>query len=109
MSAGGQFAAPARRLVQCVRASLAKHNPYDIAAAALLLALLVVIAATLESYAISNDEEVQQRYGELIITYYLSGFRDQSLFHFSNLYLYGGLFDIIAVFVERTCLFSTLI
>jgi hypothetical protein len=102
MSAGGQFAAPARRLVQCVRASLAKHNPYDIAAAALLLALLVVIAATLESYAISNDEEVQQRYGELIITYYLSGFRDQSLFHFSNLYLYGGLFDIIAVFVERT-------
>jgi hypothetical protein len=84
-----------------MRAWVAKRNPYDIAAATLLLALLVIISATLESYAISNDEEVQQRYGELIIAYYLSGFRDQSLFHFSNLYLYGGLFDIVAVFAER--------
>jgi hypothetical protein len=57
--------------------------------------------ATLTSYAISNDEEVQQRYGELIITYYLSGFRDQSLFHFDNLYLYGGLFDIVSTLIER--------
>jgi hypothetical protein len=96
-----KFAASARRLAGRVRAWVAGRNPYDIAAAALLLALLVIISATLESYAISNDEEVQQRYGELIIAYYLSGFRDQSLFHFSNLYLYGGLFDIVAVFVER--------
>ncbi len=48
-------------------------------------------------YAISNDEGVQHHYGELIIAYYRSGFADQSVFHFENLYLYGGLFDIIAV------------
>ena len=33
----------------------------------------------------------------MIIAYYASGFRDQSVFGFQNLYLYGGLFDIVAV------------
>ena len=40
---------------------------------------------------------MQQHYGELIIAYYTSGFTDQGVFSFQNLYLYGGLFDIIAV------------
>ena len=61
----------------------------------------MLVFATYGSYAISNDEEVQQRYGELIVAYYASGFTDQSLFHFVNLYLYGGLFDVIAVLTER--------
>ena len=42
-------------------------------------------------------KRVQHHYGELILNYYASGFKDQSVFHFENLYLYGGLFDIIAV------------
>lgn len=74
---------------------------YDLAAAALFAALLVLVACTFRDYAISNDEEVQQRYGEMIIAYYASGFVDQALFHFRNLYLYGGLFDIVAVGVEK--------
>ena len=52
---------------------------------------------TFRDYAISNDEGVQHRYGELIIEYYRSGFRTRDLFTFQNLYLYGGLFDIVAV------------
>ncbi len=69
---------------------------------AALLAVLVVLAfATYGAYAISNDEEAQQRYGELIVAYYTSGFTDQALFHFVNLYLYGGLFDVLAVLAER--------
>jgi hypothetical protein len=84
-----------------LRAWLAGRDPYDIAVAALLLVLLALALATFQSYAISNDEGVQQRYGELIVSYYLSGFTDQSLFHFANLYLYGGLFDVLAVLTER--------
>jgi len=57
-----------------------------------ILALLIV-----RDYGISNDEEVQHRYGELIVDYYASGFRDTALFNYKNLYLYGGLFDILAV------------
>ncbi|HEY3641537.1 MAG TPA: glycosyltransferase family 39 protein [Xanthobacteraceae bacterium] len=71
-------------------------------AAALLLATLVVLVlVTFKQYAVSNDEGVQHHYGELIIAYYKSGFADKSVFNFDNLYLYGGLFDIIAVLLAH--------
>lgn len=63
--------------------------------------LIVLVGLTFRDYAISNDEEVQQRYGEMIVAYYASGFVDQALFHFRNLYLYGGLFDLAAVGLEK--------
>ncbi|HZL31876.1 MAG TPA: glycosyltransferase family 39 protein [Pseudolabrys sp.] len=83
------------------RLRVAAYDRYDLAVAALLATLVVLVFATYDSYAISNDEEVQQHYGELIVAYYSSGFTNQSLFHFVNLYLYGGLFDIVAVAIER--------
>ena len=90
-----------RRGAVRTRHAFARTDRYDLATALLLLALAILIGMTFGDYAISNDEEVQQRYGELIIGYYASGFVDQGLFHFRNLYLYGGLFDIIAVGVEK--------
>ena len=80
---------------------LASLDGYDLAAALLFGTLIVLVGLTFRDYAISNDEEVQQRYGEMIVAYYASGFVDQSLFHFRNLYLYGGLFDLIAVGLEK--------
>ena len=82
-------------------ARLSACDPYDLAVAALLVALVVLVFATYGDYAISNDEPVQQRYGELIVAYYRSGFTDRSLFQYENLYLYGGLFDVLAVLAER--------
>ena len=64
-------------------------------------ALVVLVAFTFRDYAISNDEEVQQHYAELIIAYYRSGFTDEALFHFRNLYLYGGLFDLVAIGLQK--------
>lgn len=63
----------------------------------LLCGLLVLAVVIFRDYGISNDEEVQHRYGELIVNFYASGFRDTALFNYKNLYLYGGLFDIVAV------------
>jgi hypothetical protein len=80
---------------------LARTNVYDIATLVLIAALIVVAFCTFKDYAISNDEGVQHHYGELIIAYYTSGFADQGLFKFQNLYLYGGLFDIIAVILSH--------
>jgi len=80
---------------------LQRLDRYDLAAAALFCILILLVGFTFRDYAISNDEEVQQRYGELIIAYYASLFADQGLFHFRDLYLYGGLFDVIAVGLER--------
>jgi Dolichyl-phosphate-mannose-protein mannosyltransferase len=74
---------------------------FDLAAGGLFCLLIILVLVTFRDYAISNDEEVQQRYGELIVAYYASSFADQGLFHFRNLYLYGGLFDIVAVALEK--------
>src|SRR5215475_14133301 len=76
---------------------IARLDACDIATVALIAALAVIAFWTFRDYAISNDEGVQHRYGELIIEYYRSGFKVRDLFNFQNLYLYGGLFDIVAV------------
>ena len=75
----------------------ARFDVCDVATIVVIAALVVIALGTFKDYAISNDEAVQHRYGELIIGYYASGFVDQSLFNFKNLYLYGGLFDVIVV------------
>lgn len=72
-------------------------DPYDLASLVLLAVLLGLVAATFRDYAITNDEWIQHRYGELIVAYYQSGFTDRSVFALDNLYLYGGLFDVVAV------------
>ena len=78
-----------------------KVDAFDLATAVLMAALLGLVVSTFTQYAVSNDEGVQHHYGELIIAYYKSGFADRSVFNFQNLYLYGGLFDIIAVLLTH--------
>ena len=68
---------------------------WDDLARALLLVLVILAALTFRSYGISTDEEVQHIYGKKLLSYYLSGFQDQSVFYFKDLYLYGGLFDLV--------------
>jgi hypothetical protein len=80
---------------------IARADACDIATVLLIAALVVIALCTFRDYAISNDEGVQHHYGELIIAYYTSGFRDLGVFNFQNLYLYGGLFDIVAVLLSH--------
>jgi len=68
---------------------------------ALFAALGLFIAFTFFQYGISNDEEVQHIYGRLLLDFYSSGFTDHSAFEYRNLFLYGGLFDLIAALLER--------
>ena len=80
---------------------IARFESSDIATIVFLAALVVIAVATYKDYSISNDEGVQHHYGELIVGYYTSGFKNQSLFSFQNLYLYGGLFDVIAIAIAH--------
>ena len=80
---------------------LSRFDPFDLGAALLIAALLAAALLMVGNYSISNDEAVQHRYGELILAYYASGFADKSVFSFQNLYLYGGLFDVVAVLLGR--------
>jgi hypothetical protein len=88
------------RAVQRAR-SLAPSNVYDLMTCLFISAVAVIALCTVGDYAISNDEGVQHHYGELIVAYYRSLFADRALFAFHDLYLYGGLFDVIAVALAR--------
>ncbi len=83
-----------------VRARLASLWRSATLTRAVSLTLFAGIAAfillTFRDYGLSNDEPVQHAYGELLLNWYASGFADESAFHYINLYLYGGLFDLIA-------------
>jgi hypothetical protein len=74
-------------------------TPWDWAAVILLAGLFALILTTFRDYAISNDEVVQHVYGEKLLDFYRSGFADRSAFEYKNLFLYGGLFDLLAVLV----------
>ena len=76
---------------------LGRADPFDLATCLLLAALVAIALWTYHDYAVSNDEGLQHHYGELILQYYRSGLTDHAVFNFRDLYLYGGLFDIIAV------------
>jgi hypothetical protein len=89
-------------------ARLWRVEPSDACAGLLIVALVILALTTFGDYAVSNDEEVQHRYGELIVAYYASGLTDRTLFGFKNLYLYGGLFDIIAVLLARVLPFDVI-
>ena len=69
---------------------------FDGVAAAILVAVACVIALTFRDYSLSTDEEVQNTYGRLLLDFYLSGLTDTRAFDYGNLYLYGGLFDLLA-------------
>ena len=75
-----------------------------LATAGVAAALLLFVALTWRQHGISNDEEVQHLYGRLLLDFHASGFADRSAFEFRNLYLYGGLFDLMAAGLERLLL-----
>jgi hypothetical protein len=81
--------------------AVAARDPYDLASVLLLAVLVGLVIATFRDYAITNDEWIQHRYGELILAYYKSGFTDRAVFELDNLYLYGGLFDSAAILIGR--------
>src|SRR5664279_4493519 len=70
---------------------------FDLAIALLIVAVTSIALWTFRDYAVSNDEGLQHHYGQLILEYYRSGMTDETVFGFRDLYLYGGLFDIVAV------------
>ena len=88
------------------RFSVRAVDPFDLAFALLIVALFVLVGATFREYAVSNDEGLQHHYGELIVAYYKSGLADKSVFDYGNLYLYGGLFDIVAVLLAHVLPFD---
>jgi hypothetical protein len=79
---------------------------FDALSVGLLSVLVLVVIATFRDYGIVWDEEWQATYGKKLIDFYTSLFRDRSAFDYSNLYLYGGLFDMVAALAIRVSRFG---
>jgi len=62
--------------------------------------LAAAVLWTFPDYGVTWDEELQSRYGLAIADYYISGFKDMHFAQIYNLYLYGGMFDGLAAFIE---------
>lgn len=67
----------------------------------LFAGLAAAVALTFRHYGITYDEEVQNTYGDLIVRWYATHGSDGGALTFSNLYLYGGLFDTLASLANR--------
>ncbi|MDD2325182.1 MAG: glycosyltransferase family 39 protein [Alphaproteobacteria bacterium] len=68
---------------------------------AFMAVLFLIVCATFEHYGITWDEEIQNQYGEAVYDFYASGLRDRHYEQIFNLYLYGGMFDGVAAFVNQ--------
>jgi hypothetical protein len=68
--------------------------------------LLVVLLPTAARMALDSgrtwDEQVQLEYGDLVLAWFRSHFTDQGALTYANLYLYGGLFDLPAQWLNST-------
>ncbi len=66
-----------------------------------LAGVFVVLGATFLHYGLTWDEEVHRMYGECILKWYGSLFRDVSAVDFQTLHFYGGFFDAAAALTAR--------
>jgi hypothetical protein len=62
---------------------------------------LTVILATYTDYGITWDEDLQARYGEMSLDYFLSGGQDKSYEEHYNLRYYGALFESLCAALYR--------
>ena len=79
--------------------TLPDRNARDACLVLGLLLLPLMLALSLD-FGVTWDEEVQQEYGEQVAAYFASGLSDRAALSYRNLYLYGGMFDLICVAVQ---------
>ena len=62
-----------------------------------MVAVVGVLALlTFRDYGLGWDDYTHAEYGDLLLSFYASGFNDQRALSFVNLYYYGGGFDLLA-------------
>ncbi len=62
--------------------------------ACVLIVFILVGIGTLNDFGLNWDEPGNIHYGNLLLSYYTSGFDNTEVFRFANLYYYGGAFDL---------------
>ena len=73
----------------------------DALAIGVLATVALISALTFRDYGLGWDDFTHSQYGELLLAFYSSGFRDTRAFSFVNLYMYGGGFDMAAILLAK--------
>ncbi len=67
----------------------------------MLAAVAAIAVLTFRDYGLGWDDYTHSQYGELLLAFYGSGFKDTRALSFVNLYKYGGGFDMAAALVAK--------
>jgi hypothetical protein len=78
----------------------------DRLALALIAVAAVVAVATFRDYGVGWDDYTHAEYGDLLVSFYASGFTDKRALSFVNLYMYGGGFDLLAALAAKVLPFT---
>src|SRR5437879_5255969 len=75
-------------------------------AVALLIAVAVAAALTFRDYGLGWDDYTHSQYGDLLLSFFVSGLRDRRALSWVNLYYYGGGFDLLSAAVAKLSPFT---
>jgi 4-amino-4-deoxy-L-arabinose transferase-like glycosyltransferase len=78
----------------------------DRVAIAVLIAAAAIVLLTFRDYGLGWDDYTHAEYGDLLVAFFASGFRDQRALSWVNLYMYGGGFDLIAALLAKVLPFT---
>jgi hypothetical protein len=96
----------ARSIAARPLAGFAPGRVVDGLALAVLAAAAAAALSTFRDYGLGWDDYAHSEYGELLVAFYASGFRDQRALSFVNLYQYGGGFDLLAALAAKVLPFD---
>src|SRR5437879_364637 len=75
-------------------------------AVALLIAVAVAAALTFRDYGLGWDDYTHSQYGDLLLSFFVSGLHDRRALSWVNLYYYGGGFDLLSAAVAKLSPFT---
>jgi hypothetical protein len=70
-------------------------------AIAILIAAVAITVLTFRDYGLGWDDYTHAQYGDLLLSFYGSGFSNRDALKFVNLYYYGGGFDMAAALLAK--------
>jgi hypothetical protein len=89
-----------------VRDTLTASRIWDRLAVAMLALVGIFALLTFGDYGLSWDDYAHSEYGDLLLSFYASGLRDQRALSWVNLYYYGGGFDLLAAAAAKVSPFT---
>ena len=91
----------ATRFVPTIDREASSQRRWKVTGLVLLALVALLMFGTLSHYGMTWDEEFHNTYGEYVLAWFESGFKDHRSLDYKNSYIYGALFDVVALLFAR--------